>query len=149
MDQVKLSFSSNPRNVNYACISIKNFLSSKNIPNAISNEIELSVAEAVNNIIRHAYKGNTSELIEVEVKKNNNYVEIVFTDSGIPRENLEKPKLNFDPNDIENLPEGGFGLYLIDTIMDENDYYSQSGKNILRLKKIIDTINRNANQIKL
>ncbi len=141
MDQVKLSFSSNPKNANFACISIKNFLSSKNIPSTINDEIELSVAEAVNNIIRHAYKGNTGKLIEVEVLKNKNYVEIVFVDSGMPRENLEKPTLNFDPDDIENLPEGGFGLYLIDTMMDENDYYSQNGKNILRLKKMLNSIN--------
>ena len=141
MDQVKLSFSSNPRNVNFACISIKNFLSSKNIPSTINHEIELSVAEAVNNIIKHAYKGNTGKLIEVDVSKNDRYVEVVFVDSGMPRENLEKPTLNFDPDDIDNLPEGGFGLYLIDTMMDENEYYSQNGKNILRLKKMINSIN--------
>lgn len=141
MDQVKLSFSSNPKNVNYVCTSIKKFLNSKNIPGTINNEIELSVAEAVNNIIRHAYKGNTGKLIEVDVRKNDRYVEVVFVDSGMPRENLEKPTLNFDPDDIENLPEGGFGLYLIDTMMDENEYYSQNGKNILRLKKMINSIN--------
>ncbi|MCZ7603337.1 MAG: hypothetical protein M5R37_10725 [Melioribacteraceae bacterium] len=43
--------------------------------------------------------------------------------------------MEYDPEDIENLPEGGMGLYIIDQLMDEISYKVLDGVNIFSMKK--------------
>jgi serine/threonine-protein kinase RsbW len=56
-------------------------------------------------------------------------------DEGKPRESLVVHDLEFDPNNIQHLPESGMGLFIIKQLMDEMNYYSLNGKNYFILKK--------------
>jgi serine/threonine-protein kinase RsbW len=58
-------------------------------------------------------------------------------DSGISRDSFVIKDLDYDPNDIDNLPESGMGLYLIKQLMDDLDYYSINGKNYFTLRKFL------------
>ncbi len=90
----------------------------------------MAVDEALTNVIRHAYHGN-SGVITVLVKVVDDRIEIVLEDQG------EK----FDPTQVPppKLPRhkpGGLGIHFIRTIMDEMIYDGQVPKgNRLRLIK--------------
>ncbi|MFA3782363.1 ATP-binding protein [Melioribacteraceae bacterium 4301-Me] len=114
---------------------VKNFLQFNDVENFICSQIEISLTEALNNVIKHAYNNDNSKPIEISVSKDAKEIIIKIVDEGVPRENLEIPKLEFDPNDIPNLPESGMGLYIISQLMDEIDYQTLHGKNIFTLKK--------------
>ncbi len=134
---IKLSIKSDAKNVNFVCETVGNFLKNFNVDKSIIGKVELCLAEALNNIIRHAYKNNPENLVNIKAEKSGNEIKIALIDYGIPRPPDIEPSLCFDPEDIENLPEGGFGLYLIENLMDENFYKTENGKNILLLKKYI------------
>ena len=114
---------------------IRFFLELHGIEQHISNAVEICLTEALNNVIKHSYKSDNTKSIELIVKKDSNYFEIIIIDNGLPRENLVVPKLDFDPQDINNLPESGMGLYIIEQLMDEMKYYTKDGKNYFSIKK--------------
>ena len=137
MNSKNFSINSEYKNVSSVCFIVKTFCEDNNVSEAYIREIELSIAEALNNIIKQAYKGDESKVIEVNVEVDESKVEIILTDFGGPRENLDKPKLEFDPNDIDSLPEGGMGLFIIEQLMDENIYSSDGKQNTFKLIKNI------------
>ncbi len=115
--------------------TIRQILTGESVENHICNAVEICLTEALNNIIKHAYSGNNAKIIDVTLRKNTDYLEIELCDEGIPRENLVINDLNFDPQDVNNLPESGMGLFIIKQLMDEISYYSLNGRNYFTLKK--------------
>lgn len=99
-------------------------------------QIELSAVEAVNNAIRHAYAGRPGHLVEIDVRILSDALVIEVLDRGTPmRRPLRRVPLAFDPEDRENLPEGGMGLFLIQSIMDDVRYVSEKGSNRMTMTK--------------
>ena len=77
-------------------------------------EVELAVTEAVSNVIRHAYEGRPGQPICVDALVDQGVLELHIEDEGIP----------FDPDryagvDLDQARVGGYGVYLIETLMDE------------------------------
>ncbi|KAF0152444.1 MAG: anti-sigma regulatory factor serine/threonine protein kinase [Ignavibacteria bacterium] len=118
-------------------ISIRHFLEDENVEQHICNGVEICLTEALNNVIKHSYKGEQSCKIDVNVAVDSKLMEIQIVDEGESRKNLEIKELDFDPNDIDSLPESGMGLYIIKQLMDELDYYKLNGKNCFVLRKYL------------
>lgn len=114
---------------------IRNFCINYGVNIKIQNDIELALIEALNNVIKHSYKMDKNGKVIVEWNVTENVLEIRITDFGIARTNFDKPKLEYDHNDINSLPEGGMGLFIIDNLMDENFYETDGTKNTFTLKK--------------
>ncbi|MCX7876841.1 MAG: ATP-binding protein [Melioribacteraceae bacterium] len=137
MVQQKFNITSEYEKVDGLIFSVKEFLAKEKVESHILSGVDICLTEALNNIIKHAYKGEQNNPIEVIVSKDSNQLELLLIDCGRPRDNFVIKDLEFDPNDIENLPEGGMGLYLIKQLMDEINYYSINGKNYFTLRKIL------------
>ena len=114
---------------------IRKYLSDNNLEEHLCNAVEICLTEALNNVIKHSYGGDTSKPIDINIRKDSKLLELEIVDVGAPRKNLIIKDLDFDPADIENLPEGGMGLFIIKQLMDELDYSSKEGKNYFILKK--------------
>jgi anti-sigma regulatory factor (Ser/Thr protein kinase) len=101
------------------------------------HQVETGVGEAVNNAIIHAYGREPGHKVEVEVRIEADRVVCSVTDHGrpLPAEARKKPKLEVAPDKVEELPEGGMGLYIIHQVMDRIDYESKGGRNVLTLVK--------------
>lgn len=99
--------------------------------------VRLCMAEALNNIVEHAYEGNEGHPIQADVKLTSSRYEVELVDEGKPMPGGELPAGNadFDETDFDALPEGGFGWMLIRTEMDVVDYERCEGRNVLRLQK--------------
>lgn len=114
---------------------IRKYLSDNNLEEHLCNAVEICLTEALNNVIKHSYGGDASKPIDINIRKDSKLLELEIVDVGAPRQNLIIKDLDFDPADIENLPEGGMGLFIIKQLMDELDYSSKEGKNYFILKK--------------
>lgn len=114
---------------------VKLFLELDGLEDHLCNAVEICMTEALNNVIKHSYNNDSTKPIDVEVKKDSKYFEITIIDEGRKRENMVVKDLDFDPNDINNLPESGMGLFLIKQLMDEMKYYSKDGRNYFTIKK--------------
>jgi serine/threonine-protein kinase RsbW len=98
--------------------------------------LELCVAEAINNVIEHAYRGAPGP-VEVEISSDGPALEIVVIDEGIEMERgwlrEAATPLEFEPSDRDSLPEGGMGLHLIRALTHSARYERRAGRNLLTL----------------
>ena len=86
-----------------------------NLPQEQKDELVLAIAEAAQNIVKHAYKdiAETSDRMEIKISLKENDLEIGFFDKGkavIP-ENIQHRKL-------DDIKPGGLGTFFIKQIMD-------------------------------
>ena len=136
--KIKFTISSSFENVELVGMSINKICSTHFGSTDVSSQIELCVVEACNNVIEHAYSNNPDNEFSVDLLLTATQIEITITDTGVEKINHTSPNLEFDPNDLENLPEGGMGLFIIEQIMCQIDYYRIDGKNIFKMAKQID-----------
>ena len=81
----------------------------------LKDELVLAIAEAAQNIVKHAYKDDpqTDDKMVVQISCKDNKLQIGFYDMGTP----------VDPNkvkhrEIDNVKPGGLGTFFIQEIMD-------------------------------
>lgn len=108
--------------------------------------VEISLVEAMNNVIEHGYEGRRGHGVEVQLELQRDHVAIEIVDHAPPMrsgvmEGTSGKALTFDETDIANLPEGGMGLALIRMNMDEVEYCEGAGENRLRMvKKVLSRV---------
>ena len=80
----------------------------------LKEELVLAIAEAAQNIVKHAYQGeDTDDKMEIKISLENGQLEIGFFDKGRPVE--EK---NVRHRKIDDIKPGGLGTFFIQQIMD-------------------------------
>lgn len=137
MQNKNISIPSVYERVSEACFSLRDFCFHNNIEKNMCSELELCLTEALNNVIKHAYKEDSLQKIFLEYSLKANVLEITIEDSGLPRINFNEPVLNYDPSDVNTLPEGGMGLYIIKNLMDNVTYSRIDGINTFIMKKVL------------
>jgi len=101
------------------------------------SKITLAVDEACTNIIKHAYKYAADYPIHLRLKTRNNTFEIMIEDNGLPFE-PEAIKMPDMKEHIRSYKRGGFGMYLMKSLMDKVEYKIQPGlKNRVILTKYL------------
>ena len=87
-----------------------------NLPQEQKDELVLAIAEAAQNIVKHAYKDveETKDKMQIKISFKDNQLEIGFFDKGKPviPENIQHRKL-------DDIKPGGLGTFFIKQIMDE------------------------------
>jgi serine/threonine-protein kinase RsbW len=109
-------------------------------PEAECRGIVLAVDEALTNIIRHAYQGNTEQPIEASFHRiqvsldgaDKPALEIVLEDRGI---SLDGKKLC--GRELKDIRPGGLGLHFIRENMDTVEFSRKWGRNQLRMVKFL------------
>ena len=82
--------------------------------------VEMAVDEACSNIIEHAYAVQSGDINLACTCSTTGELEIVIRDSGQPFDPVEVPLPNTDaPADLDQLSEGGLGLYFMRKLMDD------------------------------
>ncbi len=106
-------------------------------PMKIQMQVDIAVEEIFVNIASYAYTPDVGLAnICVDFDEDSRIVKIVFTDSGIPYNPVEKP----DPDvtlPAEQRSIGGLGIYMVKKTMDDMQYEYKDGQNILTLTKKI------------
>lgn len=133
----KFTILSKYENVTRVSDQINSYMVTNKVNKETADLFEMCLLEALNNIIKHAYKGDHTKEIHISVEVNDNKASVTLTDRGLPRKNVEKAKLEYDPKDIDNLPESGMGLFIIENIMDETHYQNTDSINTYKLVKYL------------
>ena len=85
----------------------------------LKEELVLAIAEAAQNIVKHAYKDNpdTEDKMVVQISCNENKLQIGFYDMGTP---VDPTKVKH--REIDNVKPGGLGTFFIQEIMDAVEF---------------------------
>ena len=93
----------------------RNVFEKINLPQEQKDELVLAIAEAAQNIVKHAYKGveETTDTMQIKISLKDEDLEIGFFDKGKPvvPQNIQHRKL-------DDIKPGGLGTFFIKQIMD-------------------------------
>ncbi|AOV06675.1 anti-sigma B factor RsbW [Sporosarcina ureilytica] len=99
-------------------------------------DLKIASSEAVTNAVEHAYKGEEGEVV-VGCALFEDKIEIMIADNGSSFD-FEETKKNVGPyndeEEVQFLREGGLGLYLMESLMDEVKVHHEEGVTILMTK---------------
>ena len=102
-------------------------------------KIELSIEEAVENVVRYAYEGGIGWLeAGTSLDDKSLILTIELRDAGVPFNPLKES----DPDitlSAKERPIGGLGIYLCKKMMDCIGYRYENGNNILIMKKLVNS----------
>lgn len=102
-------------------------------------KIELSVEEAVDNVVQYAYEGGIGWLeAGTSLDDKSLVLTIELRDAGVPFNPLEKE----DPDitlSAKERPVGGLGIYLCKQMMDSISYRYEDGNNVLVMTKRVES----------
>ena len=94
----------------------RNVFEKINLPQEQKDELVLAIAEAAQNIVKHAYKDieETTDKMQIKISLKDGDLEIGFFDKGKPvvPQNIQHRKL-------DDIKPGGLGTFFIKQIVDE------------------------------
>lgn len=105
-------------------------------------ELKVAVSEAVTNAITHAYENDESGEISLGFGIYEDRLEMMVADTGVSFDFEEiqdeiGPYTNDEP--LEEMREGGFGLFLINSLMDEVKIHDNQGTVVVMTKYLNET----------
>ena len=134
--EIEITFPSHPEQVRRA---LQKVLASPLLtnPNQTAQEddlrgtAEIVLAEVLNNIVEHAYADQAGN-ITLRLVRHDGALHCTVSDTGAPMPGLCLPEGQFQPlKDLADLPEGGFGWFLIRSLVTELTYQRIDGENRL------------------
>jgi serine/threonine-protein kinase RsbW len=103
------------------------------VPDVERGTAELVLAEVLNNIVEHAYAQGPGD-IEVTIRRVQGDLDCRIVDKGLPMPDDDPPQGRLPLQDEEDLPEGGFGWFLIRTLSRDLRYARVGGSNELTFR---------------
>ncbi|MHB0999184.1 MAG: ATP-binding SpoIIE family protein phosphatase [Armatimonadota bacterium] len=101
------------------------------------NMLELAISEVASNIIRHAYHGRTDQRIWIRASREGNMLKVRLTHTG----EAYKSSDTIPSPSIEDLKEGGFGLFIISHTVNSVEYGQDiDGRQYVELRKYLRPI---------
>lgn len=100
---------------------------------SLRGEIEIALAEALNNIVEHAFADLPRGVIEITLERRDDSFAVEVIDDGRPMPR-GLPPCNATPvldGQRAELPEGGFGWHLIRALTEQLSYSHACGRNRL------------------
>lgn len=100
----------------------------------ICENAQVVLAEVINNIAEHSYSGAPGGQIQIRTKATEEGIQFETLDFGAPMPGLTVPPPALPLIEVPEaeLPEGGFGWYLIHTLAPSPQYIRRGNTNILR-----------------
>lgn len=106
----------------------------RSLPEDGRGTAEIVLAEALNNIVEHAYAHHDGE-IEIDLHLRQHELLCRITDTGLPMPDGKLPAGLLAPiGSFDDLPEGGFGWHLIRSLTHDLAYRRDSGRNLLTFR---------------
>ncbi|MEM9970533.1 MAG: ATP-binding protein [Pseudomonadota bacterium] len=129
-------------NVRLAISKAKDAMAPLKLTDEDESSIELILAEALNNVVEHAYPPGHDGNVKLVLRHGRAGLLIEIRDTGRPMPNGRTP-LGLHPheNHPENaLPEGGYGWYLIRQLTTDVVYDRENGENFLIFRVPVGTL---------
>lgn len=135
--EIEFAIDSELAQVPLLAAAVRGALEGAQVDAATARSIERCVAEWSNNVIEHGYGGEPGHKLRITLDVNADRVLVRICDSAKPFDPIAQKKschgLEFDPADLNTLPERGMGLALIHSTMDEMSHRLTADGNALEL----------------
>lgn len=137
VESFALSFRATEQEARRGILSVVERLKRMEIPAARIDEVQIALAEAVNNVVEHAYSETATGDVRIrcELLANRLWINIYDAGQPFPDNKLPSPKEPaLQPGTaLEDLPEGGFGWFLIRELASDVQYQRDVDTNQLSL----------------
>ncbi len=132
---LELRFAADPKRLKMVRDQVQQAASQVTLTKKLVSDLIIAVNEACMNIMEHAYKGDRSGEIVLEINDNGGEIEVVITDfaAAVDFEQIQ-------PRDLDELRPGGLGTFFIKELMDECAYAHLQDErgHVLRMIKRLD-----------
>lgn len=140
-DFIEMKFPAKPDYVSVIRLSVSGIANRMGFSYEDIEDLKVAISEAASNIVSHAYDEDGEMTIGFGIYPNR--IEIMVADTGDSFD-LKDIKADIGPYDkyteeIDNLREGGFGLFLINTLMDKVEINNKYGVIVLMTKYLSGT----------
>ena len=137
MDYVEMKIPAKPEYVGVIRLTISGIASSMGYTYEEIEDIKIAVSEACTNAVQHAYPEDEGGEVIVGFGIYEDKLETMVADSG-KSFNFLQTKNELGPytesSTVDQLSEGGLGLYLMETLMDEVRVLNHSGVTVFMVK---------------
>jgi serine/threonine-protein kinase RsbW len=137
MDYVEMKIPAKPEYVGVIRLTISGIASRMGYTYEEIEDIKIAVSEACTNAVQHAYPENKVGEVIIGFGIYEDKLETMVADSG-QSFNFLQTKEELGPytesTTVDQLSEGGLGLYLIETLMDEVRVLNRSGVTVFMVK---------------
>lgn len=137
MDYIEMKIPAKPEYVGVIRLTLSGIASRMGYTYEEIEDIKIAVSEACTNAVQHAYPTNEGGEVTVGFGIYADKLEMMVADSG-KSFNFTKTKNELGPytesSTVDQLAEGGLGLYLIETLMDEVRVLNHSGVTVFMVK---------------
>ena len=132
---LELRFNSDPKKLRMVRERVQGIAEEFGCSKKLISDLVIAINEACMNIMQHAYKGEKSGEILLEIQKENGDLKVVLTDFAEPID-----PVGIRPRDLEDVKPGGLGTYFIQEIMDDCVYGHLDNRagNYLKMRKKIN-----------
>lgn len=132
---LELRFNSDPKKLRMVRERVQEIAEEFGCSKKLISDLVIAINEACMNIMQHAYKGEKSGEILLEIQKASGEVQVLLTDFAEPID-----PGGIQPRDLEDVKPGGLGTYFIQEIMDDCTYGHLDNKagNYLKMRKKIN-----------
>ncbi|MCG7520667.1 ATP-binding protein [Ruegeria sp. Ofav3-42] len=135
-NSLDLSFAATEAEASAGIAQLSIGLEAQGLPPHKAADVKIALAEAINNVVEHAYAGITPAKVQVHCRLHQNWLDILISDTGNPLPGFRVPEGVPAPlgSSIDELPEGGFGWFLIHELTSDIRYERSDGCNRLSLR---------------
>ena len=102
------------------------------------NAADVALEEHLTNVLNYGYEASAPRRVVVDLKLDNGSLCVDVADDGKPYDPLARPPVDTSLP-LEEKPIGGLGVHLMRQFMDELSYAREAGKNVLRMRKRIES----------
>jgi serine/threonine-protein kinase RsbW len=151
LDYVEMKIPSKPEYVGVIRLTVSGISSRMGFSYEEIEDIKIAVSEATTNAIHHAYREKENGVVTLGFGVFENRLEVMVADSGksFDAKDIREKAGPYDKAlPVDELPESGLGLFLIETLMDKLVIHNDSGSVVFMTKFIErDGVEDNADKI--
>ncbi|WP_102275203.1 anti-sigma B factor RsbW [Cytobacillus massiliigabonensis] len=137
MEYIEMKLPAKPDNIGIVRLTLSGIASSMGFTYEDVEDLKIAVSEACTNSVQHAYDKNEGGEVVIGFGIYKDKLEMMVADCGRSF-NFNRIKAELGPytesSTVDQLAEGGLGLYLIETLMDEVRVMNHSGVTVYMMK---------------
>ena len=136
LDDVRLDFDGSLLGVREVLARVMRSIDILSLDPEEKGSVELVLAEALNNVVEHAYRGAAERPVHLELHHAADGLHVLIRDSGrpMPEERLPLSDLSTPDGEGPDAPEGGFGWFIIRHIARDIAYRRRDAENVLTFR---------------
>lgn len=138
-DFIEMKVPAKPEYVGVIRLSLSGIANRMGFSYEVIEDLKVAISEAVTNVVSHAYEDENGE-VNIGFGIYSNRLEVMVADRGqsFNLKDVRKKTGPFNQKDqympVSELREGGFGLLLINTLMDKVEFNNEYGVIVLMTK---------------